>query len=78
NIIYRREINAAEDPAKKRSELVSAYEEQFNNPYFPASMGFIEEIIVPRDTRKRVVRIFEAYKDKKQDRLPKKHNNIPL
>jgi propionyl-CoA carboxylase beta chain len=78
NIIYRREINAAEDPAKKRAELVSAYEEQFNNPYFPASMGIIEEVVAPRDTRRRVVVLLDAYKDKKQDRLPRKHNNIPL
>jgi len=78
NIIYRREISSAADPASKRMELASAYEEQFNNPYFAASLGIIDEIILPRETRKRVVALLEAFKDKVQTRLPKKHNNIPL
>jgi propionyl-CoA carboxylase beta chain len=78
NIIYRGEISAAADPATKRAELAAAYEEQFNNPYFAASMGIIEEIIVPRETRKKVIALLEALKDKKETRLLKKHNNIPL
>jgi len=78
NIVYRKEITTAEDPVSRRKELVCAYEEQFNNPYFAASMGIIEEVIVPRDTRKRVIQLLKAYKDKAEVRLPKKHNNIPL
>lgn len=78
NIIYRSEIAAAADPAAKRNELAAAYEDKFNNPYFAASMGIIEEIIVPRDTRKRIIALLDAFKDKKETRLPKKHNNIPL
>ena len=78
NIVYRREIDAAEDPVSQRMELVNAYEEQFNNPYFAAGMGIIDEIIAPRDTRKRVSFLLEAYKDKAEVRLPKKHSNIPL
>ncbi len=73
-----RKSTAAEDPVSRRKELVCAYEEQFNNPYFAASMGIIEEIIAPRDTRKRVIQLLKAYKDKAEVRLPKKHNNIPL
>ncbi len=78
NIVYRREISGAEDPAAKRAELVKSYEEQFNNPYFAASMGIIEEIIAPRETRKRVAAILDTLKDKAEVRLAKKHNNIPL
>jgi propionyl-CoA carboxylase beta chain len=78
NIVYRREISAAEDPVSRRRDLVCSYEEQFNNPYFAASMGIIEEIILPRETRKRVITILDALKDKKQVRIEKKHNNIPL
>jgi acetyl-CoA carboxylase carboxyltransferase component len=78
NIIYRREINSADDPASKRKELVASYEEQFNNPYFAANMGIIEEVIAPRETRKRVAVILDALKDKSETRPPKKHNNIPL
>jgi methylmalonyl-CoA decarboxylase subunit alpha len=78
NIIYRSEIASAADPEKKRAELIAAYEDKFNNPYFAASMGIIEEIIAPHDTRKRIVKLLDALKDKKEARLPKKHNNIPL
>jgi propionyl-CoA carboxylase beta chain len=78
NIIYRNEIAKAADPAAKRAELAAAYEEQFNNPYFAASMGIIEEIIAPRETRKKVIALLETLKDKKETRLTKKHNNIPL
>jgi acetyl-CoA carboxylase carboxyltransferase component len=78
NIIYRSEINAATDPAAKRAELIAGYEEKFNNPYFSASMGIIEEIIHPHDTRKRIIALLEALQDKKEARLTKKHNNIPL
>ncbi|OGP68339.1 MAG: methylmalonyl-CoA carboxyltransferase [Deltaproteobacteria bacterium RBG_16_44_11] len=78
NIIYRSEISAAKDPAAKRTELVAAYEEKFNNPYFAASLGIIEEIIAPRNTRIRIIALLEALKDKKETRVSKKHNNIPL
>jgi propionyl-CoA carboxylase beta chain len=59
-------------------ELVTTYEEKFNNPYFAASLGIIEEIITPRDTRIRIIALLDALKDKKEIRLSKKHNNIPL
>jgi propionyl-CoA carboxylase beta chain len=78
NIIYRGEIAAAADPAAKRAELAAAYEEQFNNPYFAGSMGIIDEIIAPADTRKKIIALLEALKDKKETRLTKKHNNLPL
>jgi acetyl-CoA carboxylase carboxyltransferase component len=78
NIIYRSEITAASDPAEKRAELIKSYEEKFNNPYFAASLGAIEEIIAPHDTRKRIIALLEALQDKKEARPSKKHNNIPL
>jgi len=78
NIIYRSEIAAAPDPEAKRAELINAYEEKFNNPYFAASLGIIEEIIEPAETRKRIIFVLDALKNKKEIRLPKKHNNIPL
>jgi methylmalonyl-CoA decarboxylase subunit alpha len=78
NIVYRSEINSAADPQAKRAELIAAYEDKFNNPYFAASMGIIEEIIAPHDTRKRIIALLDALKDKQEAVLPKKHNNIPL
>ena len=78
NIIYRREITGAANPAAKRTELAAAYEEQFNNPYFASTLGIVDDVIVPRETRKKVIALLAAFKDKKQTRLVKKHNNIPL
>jgi acetyl-CoA carboxylase carboxyltransferase component len=78
NIIYNREISSAADPEAKRQELISSYEKQFNNPYFSAGMGIIDEIIAPRETRKRVAELLEALKDKSETRPKKKHGNIPL
>ncbi|OPY80877.1 MAG: Methylmalonyl-CoA carboxyltransferase 12S subunit [Syntrophus sp. PtaU1.Bin005] len=78
NIIYRREIQEAKDSAAKRKELAQTYEAQFNNPYFAAGLGIIDEIILPMDTRKRIAFLLEALKEKSEHRLPKKHNNIPL
>ncbi|MEW6332813.1 MAG: acyl-CoA carboxylase subunit beta [Thermodesulfobacteriota bacterium] len=78
NVVYRRELTEAADPAARRSELVRSYEAQFNNPYFAAGLGIIEEILRPRDTRRRIAALLEALKDKAETRLPKKHNNIPL
>lgn len=78
NVIYRREISGADDPAAKRAELAASYEEQFNNPYFAASLGIVDEIILPRETRKRVAAVLDAFQQKSETRLPKKHNNIPL
>nr|HOF78728.1 carboxyl transferase domain-containing protein [Smithellaceae bacterium]HOS10275.1 carboxyl transferase domain-containing protein [Smithellaceae bacterium]HPL51017.1 carboxyl transferase domain-containing protein [Smithellaceae bacterium] len=51
---------------------------KFNNPYFAASLGIIDEIIAPRDTRVRIILLLEAFKEKKETRIKKKHNNIPL
>ena len=58
--------------------MIKGYEEKFNNPYFAASLGAIEEIIAPHDTRKRIIVLLEALQDKNEARLPKKHNNITL
>ncbi|HOG16106.1 MAG: Methylmalonyl-CoA carboxyltransferase 12S subunit [Syntrophaceae bacterium PtaU1.Bin231] len=78
NIIYRKEIQGAPDPAAKRRELIAEYEEKFNNPYFASQLGIIEEIIRPSETRKRIAMLLETLRDKAEVRLPKKHNNIPL
>ena len=77
NIIYRREISGARSGGKT-GELVDSYEEQFNNPYFAASLGIVDEIIRPKETRKRIAVLLDALKDKAETRPAKKHNNIPL
>ncbi len=78
NIIHRAEISAASDPAAKRTELIADYEEKFNNPYYAASLGAIEEVILPAQTRRRIIAVLSAMENKKEARRDKKHNNIPL
>ncbi len=78
NIIHRSEIAQAADPAARRAELIADYEKQFNNPYYAASLGAIDEVLAPRETRRRIIAVLEAMKNKQDPRPPKKHNNIPL
>ncbi len=75
SIVWRREIKA--DPARKE-ELVQAYTDQFLNPYPAAERGYVDEIIDPADTRKRIAGALEMLKGKKQSSPWKKHGNIPL
>ena len=78
NIVYRQEILKAENPREKRAELAKRYEDYFSNPYFPAGLGIIDEIIQPRDTRKRIINLLEAFQGKSIGTVKKKHSNIPL
>ncbi|MDQ3395987.1 MAG: acyl-CoA carboxylase subunit beta, partial [Bacteroidota bacterium] len=77
-IIFKKDIAAAEDPEQKLKEKVDEYTEKFANPYSAAHRGYIDEVIFPRDTRKKLIRAF-AMLENKVDVLPrKKHGNIPL
>ena len=78
NIVFRREIEAAKDADAKRKELVARYREQFANPYVTASRGFIDDVIEPRDTRRKIIRALEMLQNKTDSNPPKKHGNIPL
>jgi acetyl-CoA carboxylase carboxyltransferase component len=78
NIIFRKEIAAAEDKEAKREELVTDYRRKFANPYIAASRGYIDDVIEPKETRPRLVNALEACAAKREGRPPKKHGNIPL
>ncbi|MCA9713468.1 MAG: methylmalonyl-CoA carboxyltransferase, partial [Myxococcales bacterium] len=78
NIIYRRELATADEPAQKRAELVEDYRDLFANPYKAAELGFIDQVIRPEETRIHVVRSFELLKNKRRENPRKKHGNIPL
>lgn len=78
NILFRKELNKAEDVDKKRKELQDNYREKFANPYRAAELGYIDEIIEPSGTRTRLIRSFELLANKRQSNPPKKHSNIPL
>ncbi len=77
-IIHRREIANAEDQDATRQELVDSYRETFANPYRAASLGYVDEVLVPRFTRKRLIQAFDALQNKRQELPPKKHGNLPL
>ena len=78
NILYKRELEAAADPAALRSSKVAEFREKFANPYVAASRGFIDEVIRPRQTRPRLIAALAALETKRDRNPPKKHGNIPL
>jgi propionyl-CoA carboxylase beta chain len=78
NIVNRREIEAAEDKAAKRKELVDQYREKYANPYIAAARGWIDEVIDPRETRAYLIRGLDMAGGKSEQRLMRKHGNIPL
>ncbi|MHB8959923.1 MAG: acyl-CoA carboxylase subunit beta [Candidatus Limnocylindrales bacterium] len=78
NIIFKDAIAGADDPAEERKRLVAEYEEEFSSPYVAAARGYIDEVILPRETRPRLVRALEILADKRDTNPRKKHGNIPL
>ncbi len=78
NIIYRKEIEQAPDPAKARARFVAEYREKFANPYIAASLGYLDDVIEPQETRPRLIRALRMLGTKRQSLPPKKHGNIPL
>jgi propionyl-CoA carboxylase beta chain len=78
NILYRRELAAAEDPDALRSSLVTEYEDTLANPYIAAERGYVDAVIRPAETRSQVIRALRALRTKRQTLPPKKHGNIPL
>jgi len=78
NIIFRDELAGAADPDLERQRLTSEYERRFANPYIAASRGYVDDVIVPSDTRPRVIAALDMLEGKRQSNLPRKHGNIPL
>ena len=72
NILYRKAS------AEEKAGIIQEYEEKFNNPYRAAERGYIDEIILPRDTRYKLVQALEMAHNKNQSNPPKKHGNMPL
>ena len=77
-IIFKREIDSAEDPAKREAELIEEYNEKFANPYIAASYGYIDDIIEPKDSRRILIEAFSLLENKVDKNPPRKHGNIPL
>ena len=78
NIISREQLAKSPDPEATRATYVRDYREKFANPYAAASLGYIDEVIRPRETRKKIIAALRMLKNKRQQNPPKKHGNIPL
>ncbi len=78
NIIYRREIQKSKNPEATRAEKIAEYRKKFDNPYWAAARGYIDDVIDPKDTRKHLIRHLRMLGNKREERPFKKHGNIPL
>jgi len=78
NILYRRELAEAKDPAAERARLVSELRDKLANPFIAASRGFVDEISQPRTTRSKLIAALASCDNKRDKNPPKKHGNIPL
>ncbi len=78
SIIFRRELDSAQDPAQRKAELVSEYKEKFANPYVAASRGYVDDVIEPKETRPRLINALAMLSNKRDINPAKKHGNIPL
>jgi propionyl-CoA carboxylase beta chain len=78
NILNKKEIESAPDPAAERARRVAEYNEKFANPYIAASLGYVDDVIEPSETRPKIIAALESLVNKRQSLPPKKHGNIPL
>ena len=78
NILYKRELDAAEDPDALRASKVQEFRDKLANPFIAAGRGFIDEVIPPRATRPRIIAALRSLDGKRDRNPPKKHGNIPL
>ena len=78
DVIYHKQLKEAEEPVKLRAELIKKYEDKYLDPYYAAMCGMIDEVILPEETREKIIAAFDSLEDKKIEILPKKHGNISL
>ncbi|MGH9492626.1 MAG: carboxyl transferase domain-containing protein, partial [Terriglobales bacterium] len=78
NIVYRRELEKAADKEAERARLVEQFREKFANPYVAAERGYVDAVILPHETRKKLISALEMLDGKRDKNPPKKHGNIPL
>src|SRR6267143_1151406 len=78
NIVFRNELSKAKNADKARKELVQTYRDTFANPYKAAELGYVDEVILPEDTRPQLCRALQMLRNKRQDVPQRKHGNIPL
>jgi len=78
NIVFRKELEEADDADARRAQLIQEYKEQFANPYVAAERGYVDDVIEPRRTRPVLIDALKTAITKRERRPPRKHGNIPL
>ncbi len=78
NILFKKQIDSAPDPAAERKRIADEYRQKFNNPYYAASTGDVDDIIEPKETRPKIIAALSALRDKYAPAPPRKHGNIPV
>ncbi|MFB6160028.1 MAG: acyl-CoA carboxylase subunit beta [Haloferacaceae archaeon] len=78
NVLYSDELEAADDPEKRREQLVAEYRDEFANPYTAADRGYVDDVIEPTETRARLVDDLEMLRSKRDELPEKKHGNLPI
>jgi propionyl-CoA carboxylase beta chain len=77
-VIFRRELEGAEDPEALKQRLIADYRERFANPYVAAARGYVDDVMEPRETRPRLISALEVLRTKRDTNPRRKHGNIPL
>ena len=78
NILYRKELREHADADARRTELITAYDDELANPYVAAERGYVDTVIAPHETRSEITRVLRLLRNKRETLPPKKHGNIPL
>ncbi len=78
NIVYRRELEKSDNPDRDRAAKIEEFRDRFANPYVAAERGYLDAVIRPRDTRRKLIQALEMLENKRDKNPPKKHGNIPL
>ena len=77
-ILFRRELDEAENSEAAEAAQIEEYREEFTNPYIAAARGYVDDVIDPRETRERLISALDMLQNKRDQNPPKKHGNIPL
>jgi acetyl-CoA carboxylase carboxyltransferase component len=77
-IVFRRELQQAADPAARRAELVAEYTERYANPYLAAERGYVDDVIDPAETRAKLIAGLDMLRTKREELPKRKHGNMPL
>lgn len=78
NIIFKKEIDSSLDPVEERRGKIKEYRDEFATPYIAAERGYVDDVIIPSETRKMLAAAFEMLQSKRESALPKKHGNFPV